>query len=80
MAGAVLLTGGDAGDRAANNFGAMTDNRADALDAQANATTSEQAADGSENRADHVRDMGETKAEEADDDVARVEGRVATAM
>ena len=83
IAGALLLSacGGNADDRAADNIEAMTDNRADALDAQADATTNEQASDALEDRADNVRDMGEQKAEEADDnDDARVEGQVANAM
>ncbi|WP_375422125.1 hypothetical protein [uncultured Sphingomonas sp.] len=83
VAGALLLTacGGNADDRAADNIEAMTENRADALDAQADATTNEQASDVLEDRADNVRDMGEEKAEQADDnDDARVEGQVANAM
>lgn len=82
-AGLLLLAacGGNADDRAADNIEAMTENRADALEAQADATGNEQLSDALEDRADNVEAMGEDAADRADDDDdARVENQVANAM
>lgn len=83
-AGLLLATtacGGNADDKAAENIEAMTENRADQLEAQADATGNEQLSDALEDRADNVEDMGEDAAERADDtDDARVENQVANAM
>jgi hypothetical protein len=73
--------GGGADDQAADNIEAMTENRADALEDQADMTGNEQVEDALEDRAENVRDMGEDKAEQADDnDDANVENQVANAM
>lgn len=83
LALAPLLTacGGNADDRAAENIENMTENRADALEAQADAATNGQVEEALEDRAENVRDMGEEAAERADDnDDARVEGQVANAL
>lgn len=82
-AGLFLLAacGGNADDRAAENIEAMTENRADALEAQADATGNEQLSDTLEDRADNVEEMGEDAADRADDDDdARIENQVANAM
>lgn len=82
-AGLLALTacGGNADDRAAENVEAMTENRADALETQADATGNGQAADALEDRADNVEEAGEDAADRADDsDDARVENQVANAM
>ncbi|WP_298811809.1 hypothetical protein [uncultured Sphingomonas sp.] len=79
VAGLLMLgaCGGNADDKAADNIEAMTENRADALDAQADATANEQVSDALEDRADNVREMGEDAADKADDnDDARVEQQV----
>ena len=69
--------GGNADDRAADNIEATADNRADALEDQAEATSNDAAADALEDRADNVRDVGEDAAEAADDnDDARIENQV----
>ena len=73
--------GGNADDKAADNIEAMTENRADALDTQADATGNEQVSDMLEDRADNVRDMGDDAADKADDnDDARVEQQVKNQM
>ena len=64
-------------EQAADNIEAMTENRADALDAQADATGNEQVSDMLEDKADNVREMGDDAADKADDnDDARVEQQV----
>jgi hypothetical protein len=86
LAGAAALLslgacGGNADDKAAENIEAMTEQRADQLEAQADASGNEQVEDALEDRAENVSDMGENAAEKADDDDdARVEGQVANAM
>ena len=73
--------GGNADDVAADNIETMTENRADALEDQADTTANGQVEDALEDQADNVRDMGEDAAEQADDnDDARVEQNVANAM
>lgn len=79
VAGLLMLgaCGGNADDRAADNIEAMTENRADALEAQADMTSNEQVSDMLEDRADNVREMGDDAADRADDnDDARVEQQV----
>ncbi len=82
--GALLMLGacgGNADDRAADNIEAMTENRADALEDQADATNNEQVEDALEAQADNVREMGEDAAEKADDDDnAMIEQAVANKM
>ncbi len=83
MAGLLLLgaCGGNADDKAADNIEAMTENRADALEDQADMTSNEQVEDALEDQADNVRDMGDDAADRADDnDNAQVEGAVANRM
>lgn len=83
MAGLLLLgaCGGNADDKAADNIEAMTENRADALEDQADMTGNEQVEDALEDQADNVRDMGDDAADRADDnDNAQVEGAVANRM
>ncbi|WP_375403790.1 hypothetical protein [uncultured Sphingomonas sp.] len=78
---ALAACGGGADDKAADNIEAMTENRADALEEQADATSNGQVEDALEDRAENVRDMGEDAADRADDkDDARVENQVANAM
>ena len=78
---ALAACGGNADDKAANNIEAMTENRADALEDQADVTPNAQVEDALEDRADNVRDMGEDAADRADDnDDARIENQVANAM
>ena len=73
--------GGNADDKAADNIEAMTENRADALEDQADLATNDQVEDALEDQADNVREMGEDAAEQADDnDDARVEQNVVNAM
>lgn len=73
--------GGNADDAAADNIEAMTENRADALEDQADMTSNEQVEDALEDQADNVREMGDDAADRADDnDNAMVEGAVANAM
>lgn len=77
---ALAACGNNADDKAAENIADMTENKADALEAQAD-NTSGQAADALEAQADNVEDMGEQAAEKADDsDDARVENQVANQM
>jgi hypothetical protein len=83
MASLLLLgaCGGNADDKAADNIEAMTENRADALEDQADLTSNEQVEDALEDRADNVREMGEDAADKADDnDNAQVEQAVKNAM
>lgn len=85
LGAAGLLTlaacGGNADDKAAENIEAMTENRADQLEAQADAAGNSQVEDALEDRAENVSEMGEEAAEKADDtDDARVENQVANAM
>ncbi len=83
MAGLLLLgaCGGNADDKAADNIEAMTENRADALEDQADLTSNEQVEDALEDQADNVREAGEDAADKADDDDnAQVEGAVANRM
>ncbi len=83
MAGLLLLgaCGGNADDKAADNIEAMTENRADALEDQADLTSNEQVEDALEDRADNVRDMGDDAADKADDsDNAQVEEAVKNAL
>ncbi|MEP9402639.1 hypothetical protein [Sphingomonas sp. VNH70] len=83
MAALLMLgaCGGNADDKAADNIEAMTENRADALEAQADATNNEQVEDALEAQAENVRDMGEDAADKADDDDnAMVEQAVANRM
>lgn len=78
---ALAACGGNADDKAADNIEAMTENVADTLEDQADATNNGQVEDALEDRAENVRDMGEDKADQADDtDDARVENEVANAM
>lgn len=78
---ALAACGGNADDRAADNIEAMTDDRADLMEDQADKLDNKAAADALEDRAENVRDMGEEKADEADDnDDARVENQVANAI
>ena len=78
---ALAACGGNADDQAAENIEAMTENRADALEDQADGTGNGRQEDMLEDRAENVRDMGEDAAEKADDsDDARVENQVANAM
>lgn len=82
-AGLLALTacGGNADDRAAENIQAMTDNKADALEAQADNATNEMVEDQLEQKADQVRDAGEDAADRADDnDDARVENQVSNQL
>ena len=73
--------GGNADDRAADNIESMTENKADALEAQADNATNEQVEDQLEDQADRVREAGEDAADAADDnDDARVENRVANQL
>lgn len=73
--------GGNADDKAADNIEAMTENRADALEDQADLTSNEQVSDALEAQADNVRDMGEHAADKADDDDnAQVEQAVKNAL
>ncbi|MGN5375558.1 hypothetical protein [Sphingomonas hankookensis] len=73
--------GGNADDKAADNIEAMTENRADALEEQADLTSNEQVEDALEAQAENVRDMGEHAADKADDDDnAMVEQAVRNAM
>ena len=76
-----LAACGGADDQAADNIEAMTENRADALEDQADTAGNEQVEDALEDQADNVRDMGDDAAEKADDDDdARIENQVANAM
>jgi type II secretory pathway component PulJ len=69
--------GGGADDKAASNIEAATENRADALDAQADKATNGQVEDALEDKAEQVRETGDEKAEQADDkDDARIENQV----
>lgn len=69
--------GGNADDKAAENITDMTENKADALEAQADNATGA-TADALEDKADQVREAGEDAADRADDnDDARVENQVA---
>ena len=84
LAGASMLAlaacGGNADDKAAENISEMTENKADALEAQAD-NTSGQAADALEAQADNVEEMGEEAADRADDnDDPRVENEVVNKM
>ncbi len=73
--------GGNADDKAADNIEAMTENRADALEDQADATSNDSQEDALERQAENVRDMGEDAADKADDDDnAMVEQAVANRM
>ena len=77
---ALAACGGNADDKAADNIEAMTETRADALEEAADNTSGAQE-DALEDRAENVRDMGEEKADEADDsDDARIENQVANAL
>ncbi len=83
MAGLLLLgaCGGNADDKAADNIETMTENRADALEDQADLTSNEQVEDALEDRADNVREMGDDAADKADDsDNAQVEEAVKNAL
>jgi hypothetical protein len=78
---ALAACGGNADDQAAENIEAMTENKSDALEAQADAAGNDQVHDALEAQADNVEDMGEDAADKADDnDDARVEGQVANQM
>lgn len=78
---ALAACGGNADDQAAANIEAMTENRADALEDQADTTANGAAEDALEDQADATREMGEDAAERADDnDDARVENEVVNAM
>ncbi|PAX06861.1 hypothetical protein [Sphingomonas lenta] len=78
---ALAACGQNADDKAAENIEAMTENRADQLEAQADAAGNEQVEDALEDRAENVSEMGEEAAEKADDsDDARVENQVANAL
>lgn len=78
---ALAACGGNADDQAADNIEAMTENRADALEDQADLATNEQVEDALDDNAAAIREMGEDKADEADDhDDARVEAQVANSM
>ena len=69
--------GGGADDKAAENISEMTENKADALEAQADNATGA-TADALEAKADQVEEAGEDAAEKADDnDDSRVENQVA---
>lgn len=71
---ALAACGGNADDRAEENIEAMTENRVDALEAQADAAPNEQMEEALEEKADRVEERGEEAAERADDnDDARVE-------
>lgn len=73
--------GGNADDKAADNIEAMTENKADALEDQADMTSNEQVEDALEAQAENVRDMGEDAADKADDNEnAQVEQAVKNAM
>lgn len=73
--------GGNADDKAADNIEAMTENKADALEDQADMTSNAQVSDALEQQADNVREMGEDAADKADDDDnAQVEQAVKNAM
>jgi len=75
---ALAACGGNADDKAAENITEMTENKADALEEQADNATAEQTEDALEDRADQVRETGEEAAETADDtDDARLENQVA---
>ena len=77
---ALAACGGNADDQAAENIEAMTENKADALEAQAD-NSSGAAADALEAQADNVEDMGEEAADRADDnDDPRVENEVVNKM
>jgi hypothetical protein len=74
-----LLTacGGNADDKAAENISEMTENKADALEEQAD-NASGATEDALEDKADQVREAGEDAADKADDnDDPRVENQVA---
>ncbi|UZK65503.1 hypothetical protein [Sphingomonas sp. M1-B02] len=81
---ALAACGNNADDQAADNIEAMAENRADALESQADAARAagnDQLHDSLEAQADNVEDMGEREADRADDsDDARVEGQVANRM
>jgi heterodisulfide reductase subunit C len=69
--------GGNADDRAAENIEEITENRADVLEDQADATGNEQLEDALERNAAAIRETGEDAADRADDnDDARVENQV----
>lgn len=69
--------GGNADDRAAENIEEITENRADTLEDQADATGNEQLEDALERNAAAIRETGEDAADRADDnDDARVENQV----
>lgn len=78
----LALTGcGGADDAAERNIEAMTENRADALEDQADLTTNAQLEEALEDNAEAIREMGEDKGDEADArDDARIEGQVANSM
>ena len=79
ISAALLLAacGGNADDQAAENITEMTENKADALEAQAD-NASGATADALEAKADRVEEVGEDAADRADDnDDARVENQVA---
>ena len=80
VATSALALGGcgkNADDQAAANIEAMTENKADALDAQADAAGNDQMHDALEAQADAVKENGEDAADKADDDDdARVEQQV----
>jgi hypothetical protein len=78
---ALAACGGNADDQAAENIEAMTENKADALEAQADTAQNGQVEDQLEDKADQVREAGEEAAEKADDnDDARIENQVANQM
>lgn len=82
-AGLLALTacGGDADDQVAENIEAAGENQADALEAQADATSNDQVHDALEAQADNIEDAAEAAADRADDnDDARVENQVANQM
>ena len=81
---ALAACGGNADDQAASNIEAMGENRADALDDQADAARAagnDQLHDTLEHQSDNVEDVAEDAADKADDnDDARVEQQVANQM
>lgn len=79
VSAALLLgaCGSNADDKAAENISEMTENKADALEAQADNATGA-TADALEAKADQVEEAGEDAADRADDnDDPRVENQVA---
>lgn len=78
---ALAACGGNADDKAADNIQDMTENKAGVLEDMADNSATDQGEERLEDQAENVQELGEEKAEQADDnDDARVENEVANQL